>query len=105
MERLFVLADAVHPEHPERSDRYVQIARRISTRTRVRMPRRLKHLFCSHCGSYLPPGKMRVRLLQGVLTSTCPSCGWQMRQPYRPLKAGQEGAGYKNRDLRGKSLG
>ncbi|MGV8175506.1 MAG: ribonuclease P protein component 4 [Methanothrix sp.] len=87
MERLFVLADAAQAEHPERSDRYVQIARRISTRTRVRMPRALKHLFCRHCGCYLPPGKKRVRLLHGIITSTCLSCGGQIRQPYNPLKA------------------
>ena len=53
MERLFVLAGAVHAAHPERSDRYVQIARKICTRTRVRMPRPLKRLFCRHCGSFL----------------------------------------------------
>jgi ribonuclease P protein subunit RPR2 len=87
MERLFVLADAAKEQHPQRSDRYVQIARRISTRNRVRMPRALKHLFCKHCGCFLPPGKKRVRLLHGIIISTCLSCGGQIRQPYSPLKA------------------
>mgnify|MGYP000855569931 CR=1 FL=1 len=88
MERLFLLAEEAHLEHPERSNRYVQIARRISTRTRVRMPSRLKHLFCRHCGSYLAPDKVRMRLRQGILTATCLSCGQQTRRPYRPVRAG-----------------
>ncbi|VVB70610.1 Ribonuclease P protein component 4 [uncultured archaeon] len=87
MERLFMLAAAVHSAHPERSDRYVQIARRISTRTRVRMPRLLKRLFCKHCGSYLSASVSRVRLRDGVLTTTCLSCGEQTRRPYARPKA------------------
>ena len=83
MERLFVLAGAVHAAHPERSDRYVQIARKICTRTRVRMPRLLKRLFCRHCGSFLTAAATRVRLREGVLTTTCLLCGEQMRRPYR----------------------
>ena len=83
MERLFALAGAVHATHPERSDRYVQVARKICTRTRVRMPRLLKRLFCRHCGSFLTAVATRVRLREGVLTTTCLLCGEQMRRPYR----------------------
>jgi len=83
MERLFSLAASAHEFHPERSKRYVQIACRISTRTRVRMPRPLKRLFCKHCGGYLSPKACRVRLRDGVLTTTCLSCGQQMRMPYK----------------------
>jgi len=82
MERLFLLAEEEHECHPERSDRYVQIARRISTRTRVRMPRHLKSLFCRRCGSYLPASAVRVRLRDGMLTATCLHCGSQVRRPY-----------------------
>ncbi|MDD4448666.1 MAG: ribonuclease P [Methanothrix sp.] len=83
MERLFELAAATHPAHPKRSERYVQIARKICTRTRVRMPRPLKRLFCKHCGSFLAPAATRVRLREGVLITTCLLCGEQMRRPYR----------------------
>jgi len=86
MERLFSLAASAYEIHPERSKRYVQIACRISTRTRVRMPRLLKKLLCKHCGGYLSPKASRVRLLNGVLTTTCLSCGGQMRRPYKPGK-------------------
>jgi len=84
MERLFMLAEEAHATHPERSDRYVQIARRISSRTRVRMPGPLKRLFCRHCGGFLSAMTSRVRLREGVLTTTCLLCGQQTRRPYRP---------------------
>ncbi len=78
-----MLAAAVHAANPERSDRYVQIARKICTRTRVRMPRQQKRLFCRNCGSFLAPAATRVRLSEGVLITTCLLCGRQMRRPYR----------------------
>ncbi len=81
MERLFSLAASEHGLHPDRSDRYVQIARQISTRTRVRMPRHLKRLLCKGCGCYLSASGTRVRMHQGVHTSTCLRCGKQSRRP------------------------
>lgn len=83
MEWLFSLAAEVHDLHPERSSRYVQIARQISTRTRVRMPRHLKRLQCRHCGCYLSASSSRVRLCEGIIITTCLGCGKQMRRPYR----------------------
>jgi ribonuclease P protein subunit RPR2 len=82
IDRLFRLASEEYALHPERSDRYVQIARKICTRTRLRMPRQLKRMVCKHCGRYLPPIETRVRLRDGVLTVTCLRCGKQMRYPY-----------------------
>jgi len=86
MERLFVLAEEEHWNHPERSRRYVEIAKKISTRTRVRMPRPLKRLYCHHCGCYLSPEVSRVRLRDGILITTCTRCEGQMRRPYRPRR-------------------
>jgi ribonuclease P protein subunit RPR2 len=83
IELLFMLAMLNHPLHPERSDRYVQIARKISMRTRVGMPSRMKRMFCKHCGCYLPASGRRVRLIEGVISSTCLKCGKQSRIPYK----------------------
>lgn len=83
MEILFRLAAAEAEHHPKRSDRYAQIARQISTRTRVRIPLHLKRLFCKHCGRYLPASGSRVRLRRGTLTATCLACGMQKRHPYK----------------------
>ncbi|MCX6676146.1 MAG: ribonuclease P [Methanothrix sp.] len=83
MERLFLLAAEQHDLHPERSGRYVQIARQISTRNRVRIPVHLKRHFCRGCGCFLPASGTRTRLREGVLTTTCLSCGKHTRRPYR----------------------
>jgi ribonuclease P protein subunit RPR2 len=82
IERLFELASREHALHPERSDRYVEIARKICLRLRVRMPQSLKRKMCKHCGCFLSPGFTRTRLREGVLTATCLRCGGQMRYPY-----------------------
>ncbi|KUK44029.1 MAG: ribonuclease P [Methanothrix sp.] len=83
IERLFLLAEEEHTLHPERSDRYVAIARKMGMRMRVRIPRRLKRRICKGCRCYLSPDRMRVRLRDGVITVTCTECGEQMSYPYR----------------------
>ena len=81
--RLFELADMEFRKHPERSDRYVQLARRIGMRHRVRMPPELKHRICRHCHSYLVQGATARTRLQGThISTTCLACGKQMRRPY-----------------------
>ena len=83
IERLFLLAEEEHLHRPERSDRYVAIARRMGMRMRVRIPRRLKKRVCKGCRCYLSPLRSRVRLRDGVVTVTCAECGVVMRYPYR----------------------
>jgi ribonuclease P protein subunit RPR2 len=83
MERLFEMAMQEHADHPERSDRYVQIARKISTRIRIRMPSKYKGRFCKNCGCYLSAADRRVRLYQGIVHVTCLKCGRQSRIPYK----------------------
>ena len=83
IERLFVLAEEEHQQHPERSDRYVEIARRMGMRMRVRIPRRLQRRICKGCRCYLSHERARVRLRDGRVTVTCLECGEEMRYPYR----------------------
>lgn len=81
--RLFELAEAEYPSKPERSKRYVSLARRIGMRYRVRLPRELRQKMCRGCGAYLVPGSTsRVRLYGGCLCITCLECGRIMRFPY-----------------------
>jgi ribonuclease P protein subunit RPR2 len=84
IERLFQLAESVHPKRPELADRYVGIARRISMRHRVGIPAELKKKMCKRCGSYLVPGSSsRVRLDGKNLIITCLKCGAIKRYPYK----------------------
>lgn len=78
--------------HPERSDRYVQLARRIGTRYNVRLPPELRHRFCRGCSSYLREGStVRTRLRSGRQVRTCLKCGRAYRTPLMRTKRRTEG--------------
>ena len=71
--------------HPERSNRYVDIARRIAMRQRIRIDREFRRQYCHHCYSFLVPGKnMRVRVHRGSVVVTCHSCNKKTR--YRVVR-------------------
>jgi len=82
---LFDEAESSFAKHPERSRRYVELARKIGMRYNVRFEKRMKMRFCRKCNSYLKPGvNSRVRTdekRKSVLT-TCLSCGHVSRHPY-----------------------
>lgn len=84
--RLFELAQQEFSKHPERSNRYVELARRIGMRYRVRIPVELKRKVCKHCNAYLVQGaNARTRLQDARITTTCLNCGKQMRFPYHKV--------------------
>ena len=80
---LFELAADSYDTHPERSHRYVTIARNISMRTRTRIPRHLRRRFCKNCHHYLSYGKnCRIRTRNNKVIITCLDCGTVMRIPF-----------------------
>ncbi|MDD1677519.1 MAG: ribonuclease P [Methanomicrobiales archaeon] len=82
IEILLLRARDLYHTEPEQSRRCVAIARKISTRQRVRIPRELRRLFCRKCSGILIPGHSgRVRLHHGKITTTCLACGKQKRIP------------------------
>ena len=84
IERLFRLAAEVYDERPDLADRYVEIARRISMRHRVSIPRELKRNVCRSCYAYLRPGSSaRVRADGRNVIITCLRCGGVRRYPYK----------------------
>lgn len=90
IERLFDLAINMLSERPDLSQRYIEIARRISMRTRVRIPREKRMLICRHCKRLIFPGvSSRVRLQhrrEPHIVITCLYCGKYMRRPLRRRK-------------------
>lgn len=59
---LFRLAKEVIHENPQLAQRYVELARKIVMRSRVRLPREYRRLICKHCKSFILPGvNCRVR--------------------------------------------
>ncbi len=84
IDRLLHLAQAEISAKPERSLRYVRLARAIAMKCRLRMPRRWRRMICKRCECLLIPGKTsRVRLRGSRLNVTCASCGKVHRYPYR----------------------
>jgi len=85
--RLFNLAvENIHSD-PDLAQRYVEIARKIAMRARVRMPREYRRLICRHCKRFILPGvNSRVRIQQRRephVVVTCLLCGGCMRFPLR----------------------
>ncbi|MFQ5647779.1 MAG: ribonuclease P protein component 4 [Candidatus Aenigmatarchaeota archaeon] len=82
---LFRLAGREFRPHPERSHRYVQLARRIAMRYNIRLPRELKRRVCKKCHRYLVPGaNCKVRTCQKIVVVVCLECGAAARYPLKP---------------------
>jgi len=87
MRRLFELALQVVREEPELADRYVELARRIAMKARVRLPPEYKRLVCKRCKRFIVPGlTCRVRLQprrEPHIAITCLRCGGIYRIPIK----------------------
>lgn len=89
IEILFGRAEVEFREHPELSNRYVEIALRISMKYNVPIPQAFKKRFCKKCKKYLVPGaNCRVRLdsPKKCIVITCLECNNMMRYGYSKPK-------------------
>lgn len=69
-------------KRPERGGRYVEIARKVAMKVKMKMPRALKSRFCKHCYAYLRPGvNCRVRVSRGKVVEYCLECKKFRRVP------------------------
>ncbi len=84
---LFRLAEKTLAKHPERSRRYVELARKIGLRYNVRLPKRLKRRFCKRCNTLLVPGRTcEVRVKEKILMVRCLNCSKIYRYPLSKKK-------------------
>lgn len=80
---LFDLAEKEFKLHPERSRRYIELARKIGLRYNIRFQKDLKRKFCKNCNSLLIPGlSSKVRLKNKILEIKCLNCSKVYRYPY-----------------------
>ncbi|MDH7506649.1 MAG: ribonuclease P [Candidatus Thermoplasmatota archaeon] len=57
------------------ANRYVEIARKISMRFKIAIPRKFKRRFCKHCYKYLLPGvNCRIRIYRHKIIIYCCNC-------------------------------
>ena len=87
MERMQILIDNAISNariNPELSQRQASIARRISTKYKIRMPYNLRIVFCKKCKSFIAPGiNSRIRLGRASVKSisiSCNLCGHTYRK-------------------------
>ena len=87
MERMQILIDNAISNaraDPELSQRQASIARRISTKYKIRMPYNLRMVFCKKCKSFIAPGiNSRIRLGRTSVKSiriSCNLCGHTYRK-------------------------
>jgi ribonuclease P protein subunit RPR2 len=84
IKELFKQADEAFDESPELSNKYVNLARKMAMKYRVKIPTNLKRRFCKHCYSYFKQGKTcRVRLNKGKMVYYCLKCKKYTRIPYK----------------------
>lgn len=58
------------------ADRYVDLARKISMKYNIRIPRKFKRFICRGCKGILVPGKtLEVRFRRGKILYKCIRCG------------------------------
>jgi ribonuclease P protein subunit RPR2 len=90
VQTLFQLAQEAMHKDPEQAQRYVQIARRIAMRTRLRLPKEYRSRICRKCKSFIFPGvNCRIRIQQKRephMVITCLSCGGVSRIPIKSRK-------------------
>ena len=87
MERMQILIDSAITNartDPELSQNQASIARRISTKYKIRMPYHLRMVFCKKCKSFIAPGiNSRIRLGRASVKSiriSCYLCGHTYRK-------------------------
>ena len=87
MERMQILIDNAISNartEPKLSQRQASIARRISSKYKIRMPYDLRMVFCKKCKSFIAPGvNSRIRLGRTSIKSiriSCNLCGHTYRK-------------------------
>ena len=72
---LFKEAGKAFKKNKALADRYVALARKISMRYKVPIPRELKRRFCKHCYRFMMPGvNCRVRTKNKKVIYYCLQC-------------------------------
>lgn len=70
----------------ELARRYVELAKKIAMKYRVRVPRSLKAVYCKKCLYPYKSGRFRVRVRKGRVIITCLNCGFERRIPVKQKK-------------------
>ncbi|MEK6808523.1 MAG: ribonuclease P [Nanoarchaeota archaeon] len=82
--KLFCEGKKVFNSDSKLSNRYIELARKLSMKFKVRIPNHLKRRFCKYCNYYLVPDKnCRIRLHKTRVIYYCLNCKRFMRIHYK----------------------
>jgi len=84
LKELFQLADEQFSTDQARAQRYIQLARTIQMKYKIRMPTELKRKYCKHCHHYIRSGTNgRIRIREKTLIIYCEHCKKYTRIPFK----------------------
>lgn len=78
LERVKILFEEAK-KRPSKANRYVELARKLSMRINVPLPKEYKRKFCKHCNNYFKDGNYKVRTKGGFVVYLCLKCNKKMR--------------------------
>ena len=97
MNILFERAEMEFITHPERSDRYTELALKLSTKYNTKVPEKWARRYCRKCKKFLYPGhNCTVRLVNSEVNIFCGECGHVMKIPYHKEKKLKRRAKYES---------
>ena len=97
MNILFERAEMEFITHPERSNRYVELALKLSTKYNTKIPEKWSRRYCKKCRKFLYPGhNCTVRLVNSEVNIFCSECGHVMKIPYHKEKKSKRRAKYES---------
>lgn len=82
LERIHSLFKQAQSASTPLANRYVQLARKIQSRMKVRMPAELRYKFCKNCGAFWKHGTVRIRTQKSRVIFTCLACKAIRRKPF-----------------------
>jgi ribonuclease P protein subunit RPR2 len=91
-ERIVILLSLAKKEfssHPDRSRRYVELARKIGLRYNVKLTKEQKRGFCKRCSSIMIPGRIaqvRIDSDKKIVETKCLKCGHVYKHPFTKSK-------------------
>lgn len=87
MDILFSMAKKEFSTNPERSHRYVSLARKISKKYNTKIPPKWRRSYCKNCYKFLSPAhNSSIRLSNGEVHIKCHECDHLMKIPYKKEK-------------------
>ncbi|MBL7051819.1 MAG: ribonuclease P [Nanoarchaeota archaeon] len=82
IEILFSEAAKIFSKNKKRSNRYVEIARKLAMKVNLSMPNIFRRQYCKYCYSYLRPGvNSTVRIRDSKIIIYCKECKKYNRMP------------------------